>query len=138
MSYRFSSIFITKRLFASKPWNYHETLQWQQSFDLRKMPKNHLQLSFSRSSGPGGQNVNKVSTKVELRLLMSKADWIPDYAKERLKTSKHGEVIVTSDRTRSQAKNIEDCYDKLEKMIKESVAVARGPDQATLQRTQQL
>lgn len=86
-----------------------------------------------------------VSTKVDMRLALNKAhNWLPGYAIENLKTStqlrksKDNEIIVTSDKTRSQAKNIQDCYEKLTNIIKESVAVAKEPDQATLLRVEQL
>lgn len=85
-----------------------------------------------------------VSTKVDLRLSLSKANWIPDYAKEKLKSSaqlrksKNNELIITSDKTRSQAKNIQDCYSKLTQIIKDSVAVTKEPDQSTLLRVEQL
>jgi protein subunit release factor B len=79
-----------------------------------------------------------------LRLSLSKANWIPDYAKEKLKSSaqlrksKNNELIITSDKTRSQAKNIQDCYSKLTQIIKDSVAVTKEPDQSTLLRVEQL
>lgn len=85
-----------------------------------------------------------VSTKVDLRFALSKASWLPDYAKGKLKStsqlkkSKDGELIITSDKTRSQAKNIQDCYEKLVQVIKDSVAVTKEPDQATLARVEQL
>jgi peptidyl-tRNA hydrolase ICT1 len=157
---------IFKRFYASKPWSYTEATKWQQSFNQQKIPKEHVTISFSRSSGPGGQNVNKgiekaqterdnlhgteiclsriVSTKVDLRLSLTKASWLPDYAKEKLKSasqlrkSKNEELIITSDKTRSQAKNIQDCYEKLVQVIKESVAVTKEPDLATLARVEQL
>ena len=44
----------------------------------------YLDSSFSRSSGPGGQNVNKLNTKVELRFVISQADWLPENVKSRL------------------------------------------------------
>lgn len=79
-----------------------------------------------------------------MRLSLSKATWIPDYAKEKIKNtsqfkkSKSNELIITSDKTRSQAKNIQDCYDKLVDVIKASVAVTKEPDQATLARVERL
>lgn len=153
---------IIKRLYSSKIWSYKDAITWQQAFNQHVIPKDHVSISFCRSSGPGGQNVNKgmnhvflkmwlgsnentlVSTKVDLRLSLSKATWIPDYAKERIKStsqlkkSKSDELIITSDKTRSQAKNIQDCYEKLVNVIKESVAVTKEPDQATLARVEQL
>jgi protein subunit release factor B len=148
-----------KRSFTSKPWTYEEAYAWQRSFNEQKIPKEHVTIAFSRSSGPGGQNVNKgkkgsfihhltdifqVNTKVDLRLSLPKATWIPDYAKTKLrstssiKKSKNDELIITSDKTRSQAKNIKDCYDKLVCVIKEAVAVQKEPDETTLERVRQL
>lgn len=43
------------------------------------IPLSQLSFSFARSSGPGGQNVNKVNTKVELRIKIDDSDWIPEY-----------------------------------------------------------
>ncbi|KAG2233700.1 hypothetical protein INT48_009444 [Thamnidium elegans] len=108
-----------KRFYASKAWTYAEATRWQQSF-------------------------NQISTKVDLRLSLVKANWLPEYAKEnlrktsQLRKSKSDELIITSDKTRSQAKNIQDCYEKLVNVIKESVAVAKEPDQATLARVEKL
>lgn len=43
------------------------------------IPLSQLSFNFARSSGPGGQNVNKVNTKVELRIKIDDSDWIPEY-----------------------------------------------------------
>lgn len=50
---------VIKRFFVTKPWNYKEATEWQKSFNQAHVPKDHVSISFSRSSGPGGQNVNK-------------------------------------------------------------------------------
>ncbi|CAO3672555.1 unnamed protein product [Rhizopus microsporus] len=55
-----------------------------------------------------------------------------------VKKSKDDEVIITSDKTRSQSKNVQDCYDKLVTTIKQAVAVPKEPDEATLRRVKQL
>lgn len=49
------------------------------------IPESFIEVNFARSSGPGGQNVNKLNTKVELRFKVSNADWLPDDIKTRLK-----------------------------------------------------
>ena len=49
-----------------------------------EVPRERLQVSFSRSSGPGGQNVNKVATRVEVRFQLESADWIPPLIRSRL------------------------------------------------------
>ncbi|KAG2220449.1 hypothetical protein INT45_004191 [Circinella minor] len=116
-------------------WTFSEASQWINKFNKDKLPQDQLRIQFSRSSGPGGQNVNKVSTKVDMRLKISDQDqWLPKYAMDKLKLNKSNELVVTSDRTRSQAKNIQECYEKLVDIIKLAVEVPKEPDQATLNR----
>ena len=79
--------------------------------------------NFVRSSGPGGQNVNKLNTKAEVRFKVSSADWIPDETKERLieyqasKINKNGELIIVCQEFRTQAKNKQECISKLKEII---------------------
>jgi ribosome-associated protein len=80
--------------------------------ELRKRNfESELIYSASRSSGPGGQNVNKVSTKVELRFRVEKSDLLSDYEKGlifiKLKTkiNKEKELILVSQEGRSQVQN---------------------------------
>ncbi|KAJ3115649.1 hypothetical protein HDU96_000267 [Phlyctochytrium bullatum] len=86
-----------------------------------------VDVSFSRSSGPGGQNVNKVNTKVEIRFEPSKAEWLPEEIRRRLaedfrnKLTKTGEFIIMSDRHRTQSKNLSDCIEKLHAIIQEAI-----------------
>ncbi len=88
-----------------------------------KVPREKLQISFSRSSGPGGQNVNKVSTRAEVRFHLESADWLPVAVRKRLaglyprRLNRDGELIVVSSRYRSQGRNLEDCIEKLEAFI---------------------
>ncbi|KYR01233.1 hypothetical protein DLAC_02352 [Tieghemostelium lacteum] len=90
------------------------------------VPRDKLALAFSRSSGAGGQNVNKVNTKAEIRFQLDNANWIPDYVKENLKKSysknlnNDGDFIVTSERHREQKQNLKDCFDKLDEILEET------------------
>ncbi|KAL4240860.1 Peptidyl-tRNA hydrolase ict1 [Mactra antiquata] len=87
------------------------------------IPLKELSIQCNRSSGPGGQNVNKVNTKVEIRFHIDSATWIPEWIKPKLKEqqenriNKNGELIVVSEKTRKQILNQADCLDKLRQMI---------------------
>ena len=85
--------------------------------DERDFSKEFI-FSSVRSGGPGGQNVNKVSTKVELRVDVFNSALLTDEEKEKLLhrakqyITKEGELIVTSSETRSQVKNKDICIEK--------------------------
>jgi ribosome-associated protein len=94
------------------------------------VPRNELSFTFSRSSGPGGQNVNKLNTKATLRWNVAASSSLPDGVRERFVTryanrlTNEGELVLTSQRYRDQARNVADCLAKLETML---AAVARPP-----------
>tara|TARA_S200000501_G_C20580985_1_gene637241 strand:+ start:14 stop:430 length:417 start_codon:yes stop_codon:yes gene_type:complete len=79
--------------------------------------------TFTRSSGPGGQHVNKVATKVELRFQASKSVNLTISVKKRLqviagvKWNKNGEICITAEKFRSQLMNRNLARDKLIKII---------------------
>lgn len=88
------------------------------------IPAEEFELSFSRSSGKGGQNVNKVSTKALLKWNFKDSNAMPQAMKTRFRNhfgtriNLLGEVVIQSDRYRSQLQNENDCFDKLLEMIK--------------------
>ncbi|MDR0442027.1 MAG: aminoacyl-tRNA hydrolase [Treponema sp.] len=79
--------------------------------------------SFSRSGGPGGQNVNKVSTKVTLRLRLADLAGLSETELERAKSvlgnriTNEGEIVIASDEERSQRTNLERAYSRMEALI---------------------
>jgi ribosome-associated protein len=87
------------------------------------IPRSELALSFARSSGPGGQNVNRVASKVTLRWNVARSRSLPADVRERFlrrfarRISSAGELVLTSQRHREQARNIEDCLGKLRAML---------------------
>jgi ribosome-associated protein len=94
------------------------------------IPEAELRLSFARSGGPGGQNVNKVSSKAVLRFdALTSRSLSPDVrerflTRHKSRVTKAGEVVIHSDEFRDQPKNIQACYDKLRAMV---LSVLRPP-----------
>ena len=88
-----------------------------------KIPLSQLEFTFVRSSGPGGQNVNKVSSKAVLRWNMTASGLLDADSIARLAVSypthltKDGELVVASQRTRDAIKNRADCLEKLKAML---------------------
>ncbi|XP_058790324.1 large ribosomal subunit protein mL62 [Phymastichus coffea] len=101
------------------------------------IPIKEIDITYSNSSGPGGQNVNKVSTKVDLRFSVKKATWISDEIKEKLlekhsnQINKDGYLIIKSDLTRSRQLNVADALQKLRQMIRDLIIVPVEPDELT-------
>ncbi|XP_030611373.1 peptidyl-tRNA hydrolase ICT1, mitochondrial [Archocentrus centrarchus] len=90
------------------------------------IPVERLTVSYSRSSGPGGQHVNKVSTKAEVRFHVQTAEWIPEDVRKKIleknknRITKAGELLVTSELSRSQQRNLSDCIQKISTIIAEA------------------
>jgi ribosome-associated protein len=100
------------------------------------IPRSELKFSFVRSSGPGGQNVNKVASKAVLRWAVAKSPSLPDQVRQRFlerygrRINDRGEILIASQRYRDQARNIEDCLAKLRELVL-SVAPAPKPRRKT-------
>jgi ribosome-associated protein len=83
------------------------------------IPDGELRFEYSRSGGPGGQNVNKVASKATLRWDVRQSPSVTPGIKARLarRLTVDGELIITSQRTRDQQRNVEDCLDKLRALV---------------------
>ena len=87
------------------------------------VPAAALSLHTSRSSGPGGQNVNKVASKVELRVDLDRVEGLAEEARARLRSlaegrlDSEGRLLVVSQRTRDQHRNLEDAREKVRALV---------------------
>ncbi len=91
--------------------------------DTVRVPAAALSVRAVRASGPGGQNVNKVATKIDLRVDLEAVEGVPEAARARLHAlARHrldgeGRLVVTSQATRNQARNLEDARDKVRALV---------------------
>jgi len=104
-----------------------------------------LQFRFVRSSGPGGQNVNKVATSAELRFNVKANRSLPDEVKHRLfglaggKINRQGVLIISAQRFRTQERNRADAIERLVKLLQRAAVrppkrIATKPTKASKQR----
>ncbi len=95
------------------------------------IPTAALEWRAVRSSGPGGQNVNKVSSKVELRVELRSVTGLDSTARARLwalaanKLDADGRLVVTSQRTRDQLRNLEDARAKVQRLVERAMQAPR-------------
>ncbi|NWT69186.1 ICT1 hydrolase, partial [Prunella himalayana] len=104
------------------------------------IPMARLTVSYSRSSGPGGQNVNKVNSKAEVRFHLASADWIPEAVRQKMalmhrnKINRAGELIVTSEESRYQMRNLAICLEKIQTMVTEAIEKPKVVSKETTQK----
>lgn len=93
------------------------------------IPEDEIEFQFSRSSGKGGQNVNKVETKVEIHWNINNSKSFSDEEKEKIRQAlayrinQGGDLIIRSEEKRSQFKNKEIALEKLHEIIKEALKI---------------
>lgn len=96
-----------------------------------RIPRSEVEFTFARSSGPGGQNVNKVNSKATLRWNLLASPSVSDELRQRLlrlyarRITEQGDLLITSQRYRDQARNIEDCLHKLQEMVASAARVPK-------------
>ena len=107
--------------------------------DTVRVPGTAMQMKAVRAGGPGGQNVNKVSSKVELRVDLEQIEGLDPGSLERLRhlvsnqTDADGRWLLTSSLTRDQAGTLEDARGKVAKAVKAAMVapIPRRPTRPT-------
>lgn len=121
---------IIQKIFLNNSFRYFKSnnfikLQFKNFCSWKRIdiPFNRIEINFCRSSGPGGQNVNKLNSKVEYRFNIENADWLPKETKERLKEmhsnkiNNEGFFILTCQEYRTQSQNKKEAQKKLQEII---------------------
>jgi ribosome-associated protein len=99
--------------------------------DIIQLQENEITLEFVRSSGPGGQNVNKVATAVKLYFHIGQSPSLPEAVKNRLhslagkRINNEGFLIIDARRFRTQEANRRDAWERLVKLIRQAAAVPK-------------
>lgn len=116
---------------CARPWEEATLAEDLVINDHIRVPAGELRLSFARSSGPGGQNVNKVNSKAQLRWCVAESAALPGPVRDRLlarcatRINEAGELAIDSDRHREQGRNANDCRERLRALILAALTPAR-------------
>jgi len=107
--------------------------------DFLAIDERELEFEFVRASGPGGQNVNKVSTAVQLKFDVRRSPSLPEGVRARLerlcgsRLTQDGVVVIAAQRFRSQIRNRDDAVERLVELIRKAATppVKRRPTRPT-------
>lgn len=101
------------------------------------LPGDELEERFVQASGPGGQNVNKVATAVQLRFDAARSTVLSERIRRKLvdlagsRASKDGAIVIEASRTRSQSRNREDARERLRDLLREALEPPPPPRRKT-------
>jgi ribosome-associated protein len=110
--------------------------------DKVTLPGSDLEWTAVRSSGPGGQNVNKVASKIELSFDFETSVALSDPVKARLRVlaknsfDAEGRVFIKSEKTRDQGKNLADAREKLKALVLKALVVPKTRKPTKVSKTQ--
>lgn len=101
------------------------------------IPLAELDFTFGRSPGPGGQHVNKVNTRAELRFDLVRSPSLPDDLRQRARSrlatrlNRDGQLVVASSRHRSQIRNRIDCIERFAELMRQALRPPAPPRRRT-------
>ncbi|XP_037069573.1 peptidyl-tRNA hydrolase ICT1, mitochondrial-like [Pollicipes pollicipes] len=143
----FKSAYSLEKIYPDSDPNFTSSSQVPENEGSRfsgYIPMKDIDISYTKSSGPGGQNVNKLNTRVEIRFHVQTASWLPDEAKEgllkkyRSRISRDGYLHVRSERTRSQLLNRADALDRIRYLVTDVLRKPKEPGPEAAERHRRL